>query len=177
MTAVAAVSSVQQLIHSSNDTYVVRIPKHRSSLTLFNEVLITETIAHSLPQPTKARIKVDPWDLSLGQLVGADNSLALAKLRLEIERELRRIAYNDNINVGTRPVGAMALARELASKKVLPPELLNVLQQIIPIANEAVHGGEISDQEAASVVRAGGQLLEALRSLREFRGNISSYEE
>ena len=35
--------------------------------------------------PVEDEKVAEPWDLSLGQLVGLDNSLALAKLRMELE--------------------------------------------------------------------------------------------
>jgi hypothetical protein len=103
-----------------------------------------------------------PWDLSAGQLVGVDNALALARLRMDVERELRRIAGEAQIDLSIRPVGITGLARELVSKQVLPAALLGTLQEITGICNKAIHGTEVSDETAAAVVRVGAQLLEGL---------------
>jgi hypothetical protein len=58
-------------------------------------------------------------------LLGADNALALARLRMEIERELRRIALETQIDLSLRPFGIEALARELVGKEVLPVTLMD----------------------------------------------------
>jgi hypothetical protein len=63
--------------------------------------------------------------VTAGQLIGADNALALARLRMDIERELRRIALETQIDLSLRPVGIKALARELVSKEVLPVTLMD----------------------------------------------------
>ena len=105
-----------------------------------------------------------PWDLSAGQLVGTNNALGLARLRMDLERELRRLAYESQIDLSVRPIGVMGLARELVSKQILPPTLLDVLQQVVSVCNKGIHGEELSEAVTASVVRVGGQLLERLRS-------------
>jgi hypothetical protein len=63
--------------------------------------------------------------VTAGQLIGADNALALARLRMDIECELRRIALETQIDLSLRPVGIKALARELVSKEVLPVTLMD----------------------------------------------------
>ena len=113
----------------------------------------------------------EPWDLSLGQLVGLDNSLALAKLRIELERELRHIAHNNQTDISSRPLGITRMAQELVSRKILPPTWLGPLKEITHVCNYAIHGEtEVPDDIAASVVSVGGQLLEQLRSVRNNGG-------
>ncbi|MCL1470857.1 hypothetical protein [Argonema antarcticum] len=111
----------------------------------------------------KIQIKYSPWDLNLNQLFGLDNSLALAKLRMEIEEEIRRIAYENGMDINARPIGVLGLAEELVSREYLPTNWLGVLKEIIPVCHEAIHGLDLSDEAAASIVRVGGQLLEELR--------------
>jgi hypothetical protein len=163
MTAVAALTAFQRFIESDG----IQTPLVQMS---FNEVFVSESISEGAAKPEMEEStgpKVLPWDLSLGQLVGADNSLALARLRIEIERELRRIAYNNKIDVGVRPLSVIGLAQELVSKEVLPAPWLGALKEIIPVCNQAIHGSEVPDGVAASVVRVGGQLLERLRRVTE----------
>lgn len=140
----------------------------------FNETWIAQTLSKETQSPNilvnktyQVYLQASPWDLSLDRLVGTDNSLALAKLRLEIERELRRIAYQKGIDIGSRPIGVIHLAEELVSKEIIPATWLGGLKEIITVCNQAVHGIEVSDEVAASVVRVGGQLLEQICLLSE----------
>jgi hypothetical protein len=84
---------------------------------------------------------------------------------MDIERELRRIALETQIDLSLRPFGIKALARELVSKEVLPVMLMEPLEEVAKICNIAIHGGKVADDVAAAVVRVGGQLLEQLRLL------------
>lgn len=145
----------------------------------FNETWISETLSTETQSPNilvnktyQLYLQPSPWDVSLDRLVGTDNSLALAKLRLEIERELRRIAYQNEIDIGSRPIGVLRLAEELVSKELIPAIWLGGLKEIISVCNQAVHGIEVSDEVAASVVRVGRQLLEKICLLSEKQEEI-----
>lgn len=169
MTTIAALASFKQFIQSSTivddqvdevnfsfDEAFATMSISQGKKDTSTNVIINQTYQVSTPPAL-------PWDLSLNQLIGADNTLALAKLRIEIERELRRIAYENGIDIGIRPIGILSLAEELFSLKVLPGAWLEVLKEIVPVCNEAIHGLELSDEMAISIVRVGGQLLEQLR--------------
>lgn len=162
MTAVSALSAFEQFTTSRTASFVTDFSFNEAifskSIEAFAEDSTITVEAEEVLRPTPL-----PWDLSLSQLVGVDNSLALAKLRIDIERELRRIAYGNQIDVGTRPLGVSGLAKELIAKEVLPAAWLETLKEIISVCNRAIHGAEVPDDMAASVVRVGGQLLERLR--------------
>ena len=166
MTTVAALTAFQQSVENSTSPSFVDVS--------FNEILVSQSLSegHTIPNPSPADGEkvAEPWDLSLGQLVGSDNSLALAKLRMELERELRHIAYNNQTDISSRPLGITRIAQELVSREILPPTWLGALKEITVVCNQAVHGTEVPDNIAASVVRVGGQLLEQLRSVRNNGG-------
>ena len=166
MTTIAALTAFQQSVENSTSPSLVHVS--------FNEVLVSQSLSEGLKStdkpPVDGETVVEPWDLSLGQLVGSDNSLALAKLRMELEQELRRIAYNNQTDISARPLGVTGIARELVSREILPPTWLGPLKEITHVCNHAVHGTEVPDDIAASVVRVGGQLLEQLRSVRNNGG-------
>ena len=166
MTTVAALTAFQQSVENSASPSFVHVS--------FNEVLVSQSLSEGYtipdPSPVDGEKVAEPWDLSLGQLVGSDNSLALAKLRMELERELRHIAYNNQTDISSRPLGITKIAQELVSRKILPPTWLGALKEITHVCNSAVHGTEVPDDIAASVVRVGGQLLEQLRSVRHNGG-------
>lgn len=165
MTAMGALTAFQRFTESDRAGPLVS--------NTFNETFLSRSIAEGLPgletAPSDAErrqpISLPPWDLTAGQLVGTDNALALARLRMDMERELRRIAHEAQLDLSTRPVGIPGLARELVSKEVLPVTFLGALQEITTVCNRGIHGEEVPDDVAAAVVRVGGQLLERLRLL------------
>ena len=166
MTTIAALTAFQQSVENSASPSLADVS--------FNEVLVSRSLsegftAHDTSSVEDEKAK-EPWDLSLGQLVGSDNSLALAKLRMELEQELRRIAYNNQTDISSRPLGIIRMAQELVSRKILPATWLGALNDITFVCDQAVHGTEVSDDIAASVVSVGGQLLEQLRSVRNNGG-------
>jgi hypothetical protein len=163
MTAIAALSAFERFIEGD------RRAISSSDDINFNEFLVSKSIleieANELNCQHSEQNSVAqalPWDLSLNQLVGTDNALALAKLRIEIERELRRIAYERGIDISTRPIGIMGIAEELVSKEAIPDACLTAIAIISKASNKAIHGVEISDDIAHSVIRIGGQMLEKL---------------
>ena len=166
MTTIAALTVFQQSVENSTPPSFVHVS--------FNEVLVSQSLSEGLKSTDKTPIDgetvAEPWDLSLGQLVGSDNSLALAKLRIELERELRHIAYNNQTDISSRPLGITEIAQELVARKILPATWLGTLKEITSVCNQAVHGTEVPDDITASVVRVGGQLLEQLRFVRNNGG-------
>ena len=162
MTTIAALTAFQQSVENSASPSLADVS--------FNEVLVSRSLSEGFTAHDMSSVAEEPWDLSLGQLVGLDNSLALAKLRIELERELRHIAYNNQTDISSRPLGIIRMAQELVSRKILPATWLGALNDITFVCDQAVHGTEVSDDIAASVVSVGGQLLEQLRSVRNNGG-------
>ena len=113
MTTIAALTAFQQSVENSPSLSFIPVS--------FNEVLVSQSLSEGLKStdkpPVDGETVVEPWDLSLGQLVGSDNSLALAKLRIELERELRHIAYNNQTDISSRPLGITGIAQELVSRR------------------------------------------------------------
>jgi hypothetical protein len=163
MTAMATFTTFQRLIEGEGKL----LPS-----TSFNETFLSQSIAENkIDRPPAEPIGLPPWDLSASQLVGIDNALALARLRMDLERELRRIAHESQIDVSTRPAGAISFARELARREIIPAALLTPLQEVVTACSRAIHGEEVPNGLALAVLRVGGQLLEELRSLPVARKN------
>ena len=166
MTTIAALTAFQQSVENSTASSFVHIS--------FNEVSVRQSLSKGLttpdPSPVDGEKVAEPWDLSIDNLVGSDNSLALAKLRMELEQELRRIAYNNQTDISSSPLGVTRIAQELVSREILPATWLGALKEITYVCNHAVHGTEVPDDITDSVVRVGGQLLERLRSVRNNGG-------
>jgi hypothetical protein len=94
------------------------------------------------------------------QVADQDPNLALAGLRIEIEKRLVRIAQVNNISMPHVAVGQML--RILGEKKILTNEECSALADIIGVLNAAVHGASVDQKTAELAMEMGGRLIEAL---------------
>lgn len=83
---------------------------------------------------------------NLEELAEVDLQLALAKIRIEIEKQLRSLyqIYIPNKDILLRPAGISIMLNTLLQKEVIEDNLAAALKDIIDIANRAIHGEEIS---------------------------------
>lgn len=160
--AMAALSAFHRLIDGSRSAPLIRIT--------FNEDFANtqlEKAAKAIPKDfidaDFVPLPEDQWDVEAEDLLGRDNSLAVAKLRIDLERELRKIATRVGINKDSSRFGLTRLANELVKRQALDPTLLPVINDILPAANEAIHGGQVSHQTASAILRLGRQLISLLR--------------
>jgi len=94
-----------------------------------------------------------------------DPNLALAGWRIDLERELRRIASEFHLPGRDQRVLRNIVSR-LSDMGVLPHSLANSLQDLLTIANQGVHGANV-DPGVMEVLRTQGvQLLEVLKTIR-----------
>jgi hypothetical protein len=132
----------------------------------FNPTYIHEVI-HLYPTvPIKRTPSERLWDLTSASLVGQDNALALAKLRIDIEQALRELMLVRGLEVVTARSSAVKMA-ELLAGDVLPTELVEPIRQVLTVCNQAIHGYDVSDDLADSIVSVGDELLARLRWLIE----------
>lgn len=110
-------------------------------------------------------VAAEPWTLAPHQSVGQDDRLALARLRIEIERAIAQIAYLNGLDIKTQQRGTSYLVRELVAREILPRTWLTSIQDILKICNEAIHGVDVTDEVTESVVKAGELLLAQLRAI------------
>ena len=90
-----------------------------------------------------------------------DPNLALAGLRIELERQLRALA--EAVGVGTRMQGARRLVTELAKEGVLTDEEQDVLVDLIELLNDAVHGADVGSRASRWAMDVGPRLLAYLQ--------------
>lgn len=106
------------------------------------------------------------WQVRDQDYLGTDNTLALAKLRIDLETELRKIAQETGLSDYATRNSVRSLASALAHREDIPVRYLSVLEDILPTLNRAVHGGDVSTDTAASILRAGRDLLLMLKAHR-----------
>lgn len=170
MTGATAILSFQGLAQGQSEE---AIPSLRMPYAAFNEALVSENLVNAQEQlskiasePTDAEwreVPDQPWALSAVALLDTDPTLAMAKLRIDLEAELRRITIESGI-APKQSYGIMSFLRDLINNGVLPPIYEQPLKEISRAANEAVHGSDIFKFEAARVVMLGTQMLEQLHA-------------
>ena len=172
MTAMGAITYFQRYVEKNGSLHTEHISFNESFLT----ASISEAfkgIASEFELKEQDRFARPTWDLTPGQLVGTDNALALARLRIELEGELRRMALEARIHLSKGSLGIADLTRELVTSKVLPAEFLEPLREIYDVCSKGIHGTEIPDDLAASVTRVGSQLIERLRLLPKYSQQVA----
>lgn len=101
-----------------------------------------------------------PTDMAM-QLVEQDPNLALASLRIEIEKTLR-LAYKILIDENDSDKKGLAfLIKALFEHGILEEDQRNALYEINRLCNEAVHGGTISVNDALEVIELSIRLSES----------------
>jgi hypothetical protein len=102
---------------------------------------------------------------TIKSLLDSDPVLALAKLRLELEKSLNHIfraTRKGEPHDHFIPVGK--LAQILASEELIPKDLANTTRQVVAVCNRAMHGEDIRHRDATSVVESASFLLYELSS-------------
>jgi hypothetical protein len=165
MVMFSAFSSFQRFLESREDTPSIHIS--------FNETVLSTVLAEERVKPVTKEL---PWEINSAQLVGVDNVLAVAKLRMELESELRRIAFAYGIKLEGRLFSLNQLIDQLVVREVLSHPVQAALRDIIPICNRAIHGESLMNEDAVRVVRVGNQLLDVLRSIEPSASEQSQWK-
>ena len=102
-------------------------------------------------------------EFTFQQVAQDDPNLALAGLRIEIEKRLIGIAKRNNLDV--RNCGIGQLLRLLSEHEVLDHRERSVLGDLTGLLNSAVHGASVDRQSASWAMDIGPRLLAALDEL------------
>jgi hypothetical protein len=160
MLAMATISVFHSLIERISEGALTRVSfnsaRTRESLT---PVIDAEVIG--IRDDDKRRLS--PWEPTDENLLLQDPTLALAKLRIDIERELRRLAFDSELKVDTRRISVNQLLSALAQKKIIPYEAVSAINDILPLCNQAIHGADIDAALAQSVLAIGTDLVALLK--------------
>jgi len=88
-----------------------------------------------------------------------DPNLALAGLRIELEKRLVRLAQLHD--VGTRMQGMALLLAELARRGILSEDEESVLADLVHLLNAAVHGAAVDPRATEWAMEVGPQLIQS----------------
>jgi hypothetical protein len=94
-----------------------------------------------------------------------DANLAVVGLRIDLERELRRLAANHDLKQGSR-IPLRKVAADLADRHIISYRVANNLQDLLTIGNQAAHGQAVIDNSALDFLRSNGlEILDYLQSI------------
>lgn len=89
-----------------------------------------------------------------------DPNLALAGLRIELEKKLTTLAISHGHNIQGGGIGK--LLRELSNKNMLNNEERSILSDMVSLMNQAVHGAQVDPRAAEWAINIGPRLLKTL---------------
>lgn len=98
---------------------------------------------------------------SFQSIASRDPNLALAGLRIEIEKRLSSLAGIHGLNP-RHPLSVGQSLRALAQADVLTKEERSILTDMVDMLNAAVHGAEVDSRAAAWAIDVGPRLLTSL---------------
>jgi hypothetical protein len=100
---------------------------------------------------------------SIKRLVTSDPIIALAKLRIELEKVLNRL-YKITIkqSKGAKSVSIVKIVFELTNKGILASDISGSIREVVYICNRAIHGEHIRQKDAESIIDIGISLLEKI---------------
>jgi hypothetical protein len=99
-------------------------------------------------------------EFSFQTVANEDPNLALAGLRIEVEKRLIQIAKSRGIGTDAKGVGR--LLSTLAEKQFLTSEERSVLADMLGLLNAAVHGATVDARAASWAMQVGPRLLKSL---------------
>jgi hypothetical protein len=106
-----------------------------------------------------------PSEFTFQRIVEEDPNLALAGLRIEIEKRLVKLAEKHGIESRSRGLGQ--LLRILTERQVLDNQARSVLADMVGLLNSAVHGATVDPRATDWAISVGPRLLKALDDLAD----------
>ena len=101
-----------------------------------------------------------PHEYSFQVVADEDANLALAGLRIEIERRLSRLA--EGAGIGSTKMSIGRLLRLLGDQGILTHKQRRVLEDMVGLLNSAAHGARADYQSARWALEVGPKLLATL---------------
>jgi hypothetical protein len=89
-----------------------------------------------------------------------DPNLALAGLRIEIEKRMKKLAEKHGIGTDYQGIGNML--RNLRNKKALTDREVEAIDAILELLNNAVHGARVDAKTASWALEFGPRILKSL---------------
>ncbi|MCJ7646060.1 hypothetical protein MUO65_04035 [bacterium] len=125
------------------------------------KILVKQSVERAEKAESAGKAKILPFETfklsTVKELLSSDPVLALASLRIEIEKRLRTTA--DILELPSKERFSISKAVEaLGRRELLSAEQVMALRKIIEMCNKAVHGFSISMEEAKEIINLAEEL-------------------
>jgi hypothetical protein len=100
-----------------------------------------------------------PSEYAFLSVADRDPNLALAGLRIELERRLVQLAEMHQVGTAMQSMGR--LLRELSKRQVLTDDEESVLSELLHLLNAAVHGASVDPRATEWAMEVGPQLIQS----------------
>jgi hypothetical protein len=115
-----------------------------------------------IDEPPPSPVIVSTID-TISKLSEEDPVLALAKLRMEIEKVINKLYQRVALQGKQKRVFSLSrMIIELSKSGLIAPDISHPMREVVSICNRAIHGEEIRPQDAESIINTGSYLLEML---------------
>src|SRR5260370_23122989 len=125
-----------------------------------------ETVEDAEKSLAKANLPVGPKGPRLTQeqptSTEQDPNLALAAMRIEIEKLLKEIGQHQSL-LFPRGLGIARMIAALRQRGALDPELASALSDLVSLSNQAIHGTQIQPDVARRAIDVGETIIAALQ--------------
>lgn len=125
------------------------------------EIKNIEKKVEEIPEKQHEKIKSKKVE-NLKELAESDPTLALARARIEIEKKIRSLGqiYLKEKTVNSRSL--RGVINELMASGIMEPSLVALLNDVISVANRAIHGESVSKGNAIKLVKLGNKAMDEL---------------
>jgi len=107
-------------------------------------------------------IEIDNTIKAINELSSSDFIIALAKLRIELEKVLSKLISNSNDFQKSKKLSVGAMVSLAIKKEILPGIIVEPLKEVISLSNRAIHGENVKESDAKTILSIGTSLLSEL---------------
>jgi|SRR3989344_3721725 len=126
------------------------------------EVKKIESEVKKLPEDDSPKpYEINDTTESILSVLDQDHVLALAKLRIELEKVLSKILAATENGQG-RQLSLSSILRRLEKSTAFDRQFISPIRNVIAIGNRAIHGEEVQKETAKNIVNIGIDLLQKL---------------
>lgn len=118
-----------------------------------------------LPRASIRKLQRDVESLDILSLSESEPPLGLAKLRIELEKEIQKRYEVAALGRGRR-TSMTQMIRELEEINSISSETGNLLRKVLSVANRAIHGEYVRSADAVGIAEVGVGILEGLKAER-----------
>ncbi len=106
--------------------------------------------------------EIDSTIKAINELSSSDFIIALAKLRIELEKALSKIISISNDFQKLKKMSIGSMVSFAIKKELIPGNIFEPLKEVINLTNRAIHGENVKESDAKTILAIGTSLLAEL---------------